>query len=98
MTVESDIKALLHFTEELRHLLDQDQLEGFPEKEAIRKELLEVFFHRYTESELMSVADELRQLELASANIQQLAQARLNKLKSDMLKLRKSGKVKAAYK
>ena len=98
MSVENDIRALLQFTDELKHLIDQDQLEGFAEKEAIRKELLKVFFHRYTESELMSVADELRQLELASASIYQLAQAKFKELKRDVLKLRKSEKVKTAYK
>ncbi len=96
--IERDLDFIILKTQQLFSIVEQEKYELLETKELIRKQLIEQFFLNYTADEIVKVNEKFETLVNLSAKITEQCESLFEQTKDDILKIKKVGKIKNAYK
>ena len=96
--IERDLDFIINKTQRLFKLIEQEQYQLLESKELVRKQLINQFFIDYTPEEIVSVSEKFQQLVEPSTTITLECENIFAQTKDDILKIKKSNKIKKAYK
>lgn len=96
--IERDLDFIINKTQRLFKLIEQEQYQLLESKELVRKQLINQFFIDYTPEEIVSVSEKFQQLVELSTTITLECENIFAQTKDDILKIKKSNKIKKAYK
>jgi len=96
--IERDIDFIIEKTQQLFKVIEQEKYQLLESKELVRQQLISQFFINYSSEQLLEVSNKLQDLVDLSTQVTQQAEQLFERTKQDILKIKKSDKVKKAYK
>jgi len=96
--IERDLDFIILKTQQLFGLVEQEKYQQLETKELIRQQLIKQFFLNYTADEIATVNEKFESLVNLSAKVTEQCESLFEQTKHDILKIKKVGKIKKAYK
>ncbi len=95
--IERDIDFIITKTKQLFGVIEKEQFDLLNTKELGRQQLIDQFFINYSQEQLLDVSDKLDQLLTISTEVTELCENCFEQTKQNILKIKKSDKIKKAY-
>lgn len=95
--IEDDLDYIMSKTQQLFTLLEKEQYPLLETKELVRQQLIQQFFINYSLKEISTVSKKFQQLVDLSTQVTIDCEEKFETTKSNILKIKKSAKIKNAY-
>lgn len=95
--INKDIDYIIKKTQKLFTLVEQGKYHLVDTKEVVRQQLIDQFFTDFSPEQIATVGVKFEQLIELSTTITEHCESAFSQVKQDILKIKKAGKIKKAY-